>query len=205
MFDLNKLDLNKEVEKLKKLPGQERGTDIKFLVKYIKLKEGEEGFGKVKKELAKLDYRLPDIGKIDDMEWIPSSIPTILMVASAKVFNWREKDLVELGKSALSHQFLLRRLFMKYFLSPEKTFQKAALIWPKQYSQGRVKIVDYDKEKRKIVVRIINFKKHPVTCLALQGIFTKMIEMVTGSKKISAKETKCVFRGDPYHEYVFQW
>jgi len=205
MIDSAKIDLGKEIAFLEKLTVQERGTDIKFLVNYVKSKEGLAGLKKVEAALSKVGYQMPDVEKIGDLEWIPSSCPTIFMVASVKVFNWQESDLIELGKSALAFHPLLRRFFIKYFLSLEKTFKKAVQIWPKQYSEGRVEIVKYEKQDQSIVVRLINFKKHPFICLFLQGVFIKIIKTETGSRKVIGRETKCAFKGDPYHEFVFEW
>jgi len=204
MLNLQNIDLKKEIEELKKLPGKERGVDIKYLVKDLIEREGKEGFEKVKAELKRLGYNLPDIEKIIDTEWIPVSLVNIFFVACVKLFNWQEEDIIEIGKNVWSFSSTLKRFFIKYFLSPEKTLKMGARNWRKFYSFGEVE-VEYDEKKKMTVFRFKNWKTHPFTCLYFQGVFSKLVEMTTGSKRVTAKETKCMFRGDPYHEYVFKW
>jgi len=205
MLDLQSIDLKKEIEELKRNdPGKERGNDIKFLVSYVRQKEGEKGLKELIAELKSLGYPLPDIKKINDLDWIPSSLCTIFMLASAKFFNWQEKDVIEMGRNAVSFHSTIKRFFIKYFLSPKKTLEISARSWKGFYTFGELSVVKYSSEDKIVVARIKNFKKHPITCLYLQGLFSRLVEMATG-KKITAKETKCEFRGDPYHEYVFKW
>ena len=206
MLNLQALDLKEEIEELKRNdPGQERGNDIKFLVHYVRQKEGDEGFKKLEAELKRLGYNLPDVKKIDNLDWIPSSLCTIFMLASAKFFNWQEKDIIEMGSTATSFHSTLKRFFIRYFLSPKKTLEMAARGWRKFYTFGEAELVRYDEKKKIMLVRLKNFKKHPITCIYFQGLFSKIIEMTTGSKQVTAQETKCMFREDPYHEFVFRW
>ena len=205
MLDLDKIDLKKEIEKLKKLSGKERGVDIKYLAHYVNLKKGKEGFEKVKTELKRLNYQLPDIEKINNMEWIPVSLVTIFFLASIKLFNWQEEDIIEMGRNVWSYSSTLRRFFIKYFLSPKKTLEMGVRNWRRFYNFGEIELVRYDKKKKLAIARLKNFKKHPFTCIYFQGVFSKVIEMATGSKNVRAKETKCMFKGDPYHEWVFEW
>ena len=63
MINHNKIDLKKEVEELKKMKGKERGTDYKYLVNYILEKRGQAGLNKIKKELNKINFKLPNSKK----------------------------------------------------------------------------------------------------------------------------------------------
>jgi len=204
MLDLQSIDLKKEIEELKKLPGKERGVDIKYLVKDLIERQGKEGFKKVKAELKRLEYQLPDVKKIDDMEWIPVSLVNIFFVACVKLFNWQEDDIIEMGKNVWAYSSTLKRFFIKHFFSLEKTFEMGVRNWRKFYTIGQCEI-DYDEKNKTVVMRLKNFKVHPFTCLYFQGVFSKLVEMTTGSKRVTAKETKCEFRGDSYHEFVFNW
>ncbi len=205
MFNLQSIDLKNEIKKLQKHdPGEERGVDIKFLVKYVKQKKGKQGFQKVKAELERCGYKLPDIAKIDEIEWIPSSMPTIFMLASAKIFNWGEKEIIEWGKNIFTMHFVIK-FFMRYFISLEKTVNKMSNDWRKIYNFGEVDIIKCDNKEKIIIARLKNFKKHQITCFYLLGAFTRMVEVSTGVQNVKAEETKCEFRGDPYHEFVFKW
>ena len=61
------------------------------------------------------------------------------------------------------------------------------------------------EEKKYIVLREEDFRFHPVICVYHAGYYQGISEYVIGSKKISVEETKCVFKGGPYNEYVITW
>jgi hypothetical protein len=204
MFDIKKINLAEEVKNLSSLKGEERGADLKFLRNYVRAKAGNEGVRDIENELSQSGVTLPDSSKMKDLEWISAFLPTIYMLAMAKVFNWEEKDIFELGRYAPSIQVTLRFL-VRYFFSPMMTFERAAQRWQKSYSFGKMEIVEFDDKKRLVLVRLYDFKKHEITCIFLRGVFTKIVEMATGSKKTAIKETKCIFRGDAYHEYRISW
>ena len=204
MLDSNSIDLKREIRELKKLTGKERGEDIKYLINYVRQKKGSDGLDKVIAKLKKNGYKLPDIDKIDNMDWIPISLVNIFFIAAVKIFYLQEEDILEMGKDALSFKKLLR-FYIKYFVSVEKTFKIAAGNWRKHYSFGEVETSDYDAKKKTIKLTLRNFKTHPFTCIYLMGVFSKVAEMVTGNKKIIAQETKCIFKGDSSHEFTFNW
>ncbi len=206
MYDLTNINLKKEWENLRSLEGKERGSDIKFLRNYARIKKGNEGVRAVKNELAKAGVDLPDINKLRDLEWASIALPTIYMLAMTKVFGWGEEDIIQMGREALSLNAPMK-FFLKYFSSPARTFKKAAEKWQSRYYQqgGRLEIVEVDEKGKKVTFRVIDFKKHPITCIYHRGVFSKIVELATGSDKTSAQEAKCMFRGDPYHEYTISW
>jgi len=203
MIDANKIDLKKEIEELKKLSGKERGQDIKYLINYTRTKYGNDGVNKVEQELINNSYILPDIDKIDDMEWISESIPTIYMLVMVKVFNMKESDLFEMGINAIKFNTAIK-LFIQFFITIEMTIKKTCQKWNKYYSNGEMKMIKYSTEKKECILGLYNFKKHPITCIYLMGALSGLFEMSVG-KKVRVKEVKCVFKGDSYHEFVFNW
>ena len=205
MINYLDIDLKAAVSELVKNDyGQERGGDVLFLYNYVKTKEGEKGLAKVIYELEEAGYEIPDFKNINEMDWLPSSLPTAFMLAMAKALDWRENDVIELGKSTISMHSLVK-IFVRYFASVRKTFEMAARTWQKHYTFGEIEIVSLDEKKKEVMVRISKFKKHPITCLYLQGLFSKIIEVATGSGQVVSKETKCEFRGDDYHEIILNW
>jgi hypothetical protein len=202
MFEGKNLDLKKEAEEVLQIKGHERGTDIKYLVKYAKLKKGEDGHRKVVEALRGIGYEMPDTDKIDDMEWIPASMPTLYMLAMFISFNWNEQDLIEMGKKLLSFS-PLTKLFVKFFVSPLQTFKTGAKKWNSHYDFGKAEAIEYTDHS--VVLRLTNFKKHKITCFYLSGIFTKIIELAVGSKSIKTVERKCIFNGDDSHDFLIRW
>lgn len=200
-MNFQKIDLQKEIEELKNLSGEERGEDIKYLISYIKKIKGKEGFNKVETELGKLGYKLPDINKISNMEWIPVSLPNIFLVACVKVFNFEKKDILKMGKNAFSFKSIFK-FYIRYFSSFKKTMIKATSKWNSHYSFGEIEIVKYDDKKKIFVIRLKNFKVHKFTYIYFQGLFSEIIRVALGNKKI---KSEYAFNENSYHEYTFRW
>lgn len=204
MIDLQKIDLKKEIEKIKREdPGKIRGAFIKSYYNYIVQMEGEAGWRKLAAELERAEFSFPDIGKIGNMEWVPSSLSTIFLLAAGKVFRWQRENFIDFGKDYINLPFS-SKIFIKYFISLKKTFELAARNWKRQYTFGEIELKECDSRKKRVVAIKKDDKRHPVVCLLHLGAFSRIVEIATG-KKVTAEETKCMFHGDPYHEYVFRW
>lgn len=54
--------LKKEVDKLRKFPGKQRGEHIKFMVNYVEDKEGKEGLNELLDTLKDMDFDLGGCG-----------------------------------------------------------------------------------------------------------------------------------------------
>ena len=202
MFDYKNFDLREEIEKLKKISGKERGQDIHYLIRYAKLIKGEDGHRRVEAELNKCGCKLPDVSQIHNMDWIPASLPSIYMVAMVKVFGWGYEDLVKMGKE-LSKFSATIRIFIRYFISPQKTFDQMCKNWHKYFDFGQT-TNEYDEKNKRLIIKLEGFAKHPVFCAYFLGVLTNLAEMTLG-KPVRGKETKCVFKGDAYHLFEFTW
>ena len=202
MFDSQAIDLKKEIEKLEKLSVKERGVGIKYLNDYLFYKKGKNGLEKAKRELNKVGYKLPDIDKIDNLDWISSSVTIIYFLAAAKVFNFSENDILEIGRDAAISPSTLAKFFIKYFLSLERTIKKAAAQWKNLYSEGEVIIKEINKKKKVIIIQLKNICRHPAVCIYNKGVFSRIAEIATGWKNLKVEETKCCFSNDKYHEFV---
>jgi len=202
MFDFQKINLKKEIKNLEKLSVKERGVGIKFLKDYLKEQRGEKGLKRVEEELKKNNYKLIDIDKIDDMDWILSKITIIYFLAVAKVFNLKKQDAVSLGEDVVLSTSTLAKVFIKYFLSTESTIKRAASTWRNFYSKGRVVVKEINKKKKFVILQLKNVNRHPAVCAYDEGVFVKIVEIATGWKDIKVEETKCFFEGDQYHEFI---
>ena len=204
MFDIKNIDLKKEVADLKDLKGHDRGAALKFLVDYINRKYGDNAADQVINELKKFGFQIPDADKLNNMSWIPVNIPPLFTLSAAKLFNWENKDVFELGKNMATLNFATR-ILVRYFISPEKTLTLAAKNWQKYIDIGQATITSYDKIKKEIIVKLEGYKTHPIICLHFQALFAQVIRTAIGCEKVNFRETKCMFSGDPYHEFVFNW
>jgi len=202
MFDFQKIDLKKEIKSLEKISSQERGVGIKYLKDYLIKHKGEDGAKKVEEELKKLNYKLIDIDKVDDMDWIPSKTTIIYFLAAAKIFNFKEQDTISIGNEVVLSTSTLTKFFIKYFVSAETTIKKAASSWKKLYSEGEVVIKEINKKAKRVVIQLKNINRHPAMCFYDRGVFLKVVEIATGWRGLKIDETKCFFRGDEYHEFI---
>lgn len=203
MVNVQSINLAQELEKCKKLKGRERAVDLKYLIDYVKKQEGEQGLKKVTEELKKNDIELPDLTKIDDMDWISVSLINIFFVTAIKVFNWQERDCYEAGRNAPSYSPTIK-LFARYLLSLKRSMILTSKNWNKWYTRGRTEWPELDEQNYRAVMWIHDFDAHPFTCLYLAGVFSKLGEIMSG-KRFSVKETNCPNQGGRYHEFIFSW
>ncbi|MCD4694588.1 hypothetical protein K8R62_04500 [bacterium] len=204
MTEENRQLLQGEIFQLMKLKGMERGADVEFLVNYIKRKEGKNGYKEFEKVLSNFGFDMFDVEKTSATEWIPEFIPHVLLVGAFRFFDWTEKDVFEMGRDALSLSKTLK-IFIKWFSSAKITITKMAKDWNKYYTYGKASIRNFDKDKKRALFFIEDFKTHPLTCVYLSGIAFGVLELATGSKNVKVVEEKCMFKGDNHHEFKLSW
>ena len=195
-------NLKEEIEKLRKVKGEIRGVSLKGDGEFVLKEVGEKGLKKLEETMAKLGFPIK-YREIKPMSFYPLSLDAINLVTITKLFNFDEKKLQELGRF-LAKASLLLRLFMRYFASIETIAKKAPEMWKKSYTIGDLKFVKFDKEKKHMIIRLGNFQVHPLYCPVFRGYLSCVVHMVINSE-ITCEETKCMFRGDPYHEFSLKW
>jgi len=191
-----------ELEKLLKLDGQIKGVFLQTDAKYILEKEGEGGLQRLEKKAKefglKLDYRTARA-----MQWYPVGLRPISLLLIKEVFGYNDKDIREMGRMAAKFSFIIK-FFVRFFTSIKKIFEKSPDYYKMQYSIGKLEPVYFDEKEKKCILRLKNFKIHPLVCFYLEGYFQGVAEFALKGK-VSCQETKCVFRGDEYNEYLIQW
>ena len=137
------------------------------------------------------------------MDFYPIGLEAIVFLVIKKLFNFSDKEFVEMGEfnSKLS---LIVKLFMKYFVSIEVIAKHAPKMWKKLYSIGELEITEINKKEKLTVLKIKNFKLHPLHCLTVKGYISNVMKMVIGGNVI-CEETKCVFNKNDYHEFLIKW
>lgn len=195
--------LEKKVPEIMKIKGKERAADIKYLVKYIKEKEGEKGFNALIRELGKYNFKLPDVDDLNSMEWIPANIARVFSMSALHFFNWTEEEVFDMGKNFITYSKPFK-IFIKFFLSPKKTIEKGVKKWNKYFTEGSLDLVEFDKKNKECILEVKDFGMHPVLAIYFQGIFTKILEITTGSKNVTIKgiENKNERR---YHKFKAKW
>lgn len=196
--------LTKEkVKQLLSIPGNVRGTIILTDIEYIKRKWGEEAILKLKERLKELEIPL-DFEKIKHTEMYPEAISVLVILLIKEILNLKEQDIFEMGQAAMKLSPIVK-ILTKFFLSIDVVLERAPEYWRQYFDFGELEVVEYDKEKKYAIIRKKGYKFHPISCVYHMGYFYQVAKIASGAKKITIKETKCVFRGDPFDEYHFTW
>ena len=191
------------IKELMNIKGETRGVSIKGDLEYILYKEGKEGLKKIEDELERLGY--PDIKykTLGSMRIYPVGYEALTFVLIKNLFNFDKEEFIKMGEFNAKVSLVVR-LFMKYFVSLELMAKQAPRFWKEYYTEGDLKIVELNNEKRYMIIRIENFHHHPFHCLTIEGYFMTIIKMILG-KPVISQETKCVHKGDEYHEFLVKW
>lgn len=173
-------------------------TDAEFILR----EKGKEGLEQLEQSLKENGYPL-QYGKIKTMDFYPIWWRILSLLFIMDFFKFNEEKIREMGASSPKISFILR-LFMKHFISIEKTLGQMPKMWQKHYSVGDLKVVQFNEKEKKLVLNLENFNLHPIVCIYLAGYFSKVIEMVVKSPAV-CKEKKCSHQGSPYHEFLLTW
>lgn len=193
-------------EKAKKLvqemKGEVRGVALKDDLDYILETRGEQDLEKVEQRIAKLGYALKR-KDIKSTNFYPIGLGVILSLTIKEIFNFTEKDFEKMGFSEVKFSIFVK-IFMKYFSSLDLVAEQLPNMWRKHYTIGELEMPEYSRKEKYIILRVKNFKMEPMYCSLSMGYFSKVAEMLV-KDSVTCKETKCMFKGDPYHEFLITW
>jgi len=192
----------KEFDKFMTIKGESRGASIKGEANFVLKEEGEEGLKKLEDVITKLGYPIK-YKEMKTMDFYPLGLEGITLLAIKRLFNYDDKKFQEMGRFESKLSFIIR-LFMKYFFSIKRVIKEAPKMWRENYTVGDLKVAEFNEEKRYGIVRLENFRLNSILCENLKGFFPSILQMVAG-KPVTCEETKCVFRGDDYHEFLLKW
>lgn len=184
--------------------GEVRIATIQTHFQYIKEKKGEEGVKKVLEKLKELGYPIDllELQKQGPLEWIPTGLGDLVILVAKEVFGWTDKDIFDMGNSAPKYSFIVRML-MKTFLSITKVFKESPKYWEKHFTSGKLETIEIN-EKEKYLILHLKHWCHPLMCIFYSGYFVR-IGQYTLKGKVTIEETKCMSKGDPYHEFIIRW
>jgi hypothetical protein len=195
--------LTKEkVKKLMEIKGEIRGNGLKEDADFILESKGEKG-------LEELEARMVELGcpvkyrEILPMNFYPIALDVISLIVIKEMLNLNDKEVEKMGASAVKFS-LFMKVIMKYFVSLKSFANQVSNMWRRYYTTGNLEMPEFSEESKYMVLRLKNFKIHPIYCNIQRGYFSKIAEMLVKSS-VTAKETKCVFRGDEYTEFLLTW
>ena len=189
-----------EADKLMKIRGKTKGSELLTLKKYIEAKYGREGVKKLEKKMTELGYPLY-FDEIKPAHWYPEALNILAMIAAKEMFNW--KDLFEIGYNSPVFSFGVK-VFIK-FLPLSLFLKEVPKIWRKFVDVGTLEISQFNEKEKYIIIRFKDYKFHSEMCRYYEGFFLRISEYVIKSGKVTIEETKCIYKGDPFHEFIVKW
>lgn len=190
-----------ELENLMKLEGEVRGAVFQTDAKYVLEKEGEEGLKKLEEGVKGLGYDIDyRTGKATD--WHPVGLRIISLLLIKDTFSWPDSEIREMGKTAPKFSFIVKFIF-KIFAPLKKLIKEIPGYWKEHYTVGELEVVKFDAQNKELIIHLKGLKTHPIFCLYLEGYYERVIMFV--EQNVTVRETKCMLKGDPQHEYTFKW
>jgi len=195
--------LKKEADRLMQIKGNVRGEVFLANAAYIRFKKGEDEIKAVEVKLKELGYPL-NFKEINPGEWYLEALSVLSILAARDIFNWKESDIFEMGYSVPKYSFI-SKIFINYFLSLKRFIREVPKYWGKHFDFGGLEVSELNEEKNYLILQEKGYKFHPVLCVYHAGYYLRIAKFVIKGGKSSIEETKCVFKGDPYHEYIIKW
>ncbi|MEA3458255.1 MAG: hypothetical protein U9R21_06205 [Candidatus Thermoplasmatota archaeon] len=192
----------KELDRLMEIKGEVKGVVFQTDAKYVLEKEGEEGLKKLEERVKELGYPI-NYEKGEALDSHPIGLRVISLLLIKDTFGWPDSEIKRMGYVAPRTSFIAK-LLMRFFVSFKKIITEAPRYWTKHYTIGSLEVINLDEETKDVTIRLKDFEIHPILCPYYRGYFEMMHEFATGTTGVESKETKCMFKGDPYHEYVFK-
>ncbi|MCD4694061.1 hypothetical protein K8R62_01755 [bacterium] len=202
LFEKILLESEKNFVELLKKEGMIAGEVFHTQREYIKRKKGVKGLNDFAKKSKELGYEI-DLRKADYRGWHPIGLRPFGWLVMLRTFGWGQEELIDSGYQAPQISFIMR-ILAGYFVSPEVTIKRSPSYWKKHYSTGSLTVPLVDMKNRKFILRIDDFLVSPLFCIFYLGYFRKIVEF-GGIKNSKIKETKCMFKGDDYHEFEIIW
>lgn len=192
-----------QIKKILKIKGEVRGATLVGDKEYILSHCGERKLEEIEKKLQDLGVKL-NYKEIKDLHFYPIGLRIISLLAIKEVCDLSEEEIKNL--CSLQPKFsLIVKIFARFLLSPRKALEQTSKFWREYFTVGDLVLKDFNEEKGYVVFRLKNFKLHPLYCKCLEGYIKGIVEIIVRSDKVECKETKCVFKGDSYHEFVAKW
>jgi len=200
----NQNSLKAEIDIIMKKSGRTKGSELITYAKYIREKYGEKGLKAVEEKLEEFGYpfRFDSVKMLG--EWYSEALNVSAIIIAKSLFDWKEKDFFEFGYTSPKYSFLVK-ILMKYFVTLKMFVDQGKEYWSKFMDVGEFEGAELDEEKKYCVLRLKGYDFHPCMCEYFNGFLLKISENVVKGKNIKIEETKCIYRSDPYHEFLVSW
>jgi len=200
---MEKETLQQTTERLLNFSGKVRGEVLINHARYVKKKEGKGGLEKLERRMEELGAAI-NFRKIKAAGWYSEGLSCLAVVVSKELLYWKEEDVFQMGEHG--PQFSLGiKLLVQSVVSPERLFKASPAYWNNLFNFGSLEPVEFSEELQWAIIRIKDYKTHPLLCVYHAGYIKAIAEFVLKNKKVTVEETACVYKGKPYDEYRIKW
>ncbi len=196
-------DLKETAKNLIQRKERVKGEVIRVHGETIKEEAGEEGLKKVEERLKEIGCPI-EFSKIKPLEWRKEAESALTLLVAKEVLNWDDEKIFYVGWCAPRKSFIIKFL-IRYFTSIERVFRDAPKYWRKHVDFGELVPVKIDTQNKFISIRVLNHDFHPVICIYWRGYFTSIAQLSLPKGEVWVEETKCIYRGDEYHQFEINW
>jgi len=198
--------INREkIQNILKKQGDVRGAVFQTDANYILKLGSRDDLLKVENQLKEwgVDFQFKDA---KPMSWYPVAWRVLSLLAIKEALGWDSAQIREMGKNAPKVSVIVK-LFFKLFPDIEKFAQQIPNYWRKHYTAGELGVVELEKDKQTMLIRLKNFSFHPVLCQYLEGYFEQATKLTRPEDAVvTVKEVQCSFRDSvPYEAYQLNW
>lgn len=193
----------KSVNELMSIAGNVRGVVFITDGEYIRRHHSDAVLEKIVHTMQKVGHPVV-YNDIKSMMWYPLGLRVLTFHVIREVLSWSDDEFRTMGNNAPKYSFIVK-LLMKWFTSPRTAFNHAPEYWRRHYDIGSLEIDELNEQECYAVYRIIDFKGTPLYCTYLEGYFKRLFQFIFPGKHVTMRETKCMNRGDPYHEFRVDW
>jgi len=190
-----------EIDRIMRIDCLSRGSTFQTDQSYVLRHYGEAGLEKVNQILAGWGHPI-DYKAMKSMQWYPTGLRILSLMALKEAFNLTLDQIKQVGMEASPHSFVVR-LLINLFISIEMMLKACAVFYSRSSSKGKFEVVSIDSEKKISITALKGNDIDPLACKFYEGYIMGLGTII--GKKIVCTETKCTFRGDPYHEFTITW
>jgi len=196
---------NEEIKEILNKQGDVRGAVFQTDANYILKLTSQDNLLKIENKLKEwgVDFHYENV---KPMSWYPVNWRVLSLLAIKEVMDWDSSQIREMGKNAPKVSVIVK-LFFKLFPDIEKFAQQIPNYWRKHYTVGELRVVELDKNKQTMLIRLTDFSFHPILCGYLEGYFEQATKLTRPEDSVvHAQEVQCSFRDKvPYEAYQLSW
>lgn len=196
--------MDETIEVVKQIKGSVKAVTLQTDRIFIEIQKLENGVSLVEEELEKMGFpfRYSSVGSPTGL--VPLSLRIASLLAIKKVFQLKDEQIKEMGRLATRSSFFTK-LALRYLISLKKMANEIPRHWQRHYTVGSMDTGELHEDERFFIVRLRDFSTHPVFCTYLSGYIIGIVELIGNYTNLTIQETKCLYRGNEYHEFRVTW